>query len=95
MRNLVNYYWNLKKKLMTYKLIIYPIIVMIKFYQFFISPIIGQNCRYLPTCSEYSIQSLKEYGIIKGLAMSLKRVSKCHPWGNHGYDPVPKKIEEK
>ena len=71
------------------------IIIFLKFYQFFISPIIGQNCRYLPTCSEYSIQSLKKFGIIKGLFLSVRRVSKCHPWGNHGYDPVPNKLEEK
>ena len=71
------------------------IIIFLKFYQVFISPIIGQNCRYLPTCSEYSIQSLKKFGIIKGLFLSVRRVSKCHPWGNHGYDPVPNKLEEK
>ena len=71
------------------------IIVIIKFYQFFISPILGQNCRYLPTCSEYSIQSIKKFGIFKGAFLSLKRISKCHPWGNHGYDPVPNKAREK
>ena len=71
------------------------IIVIIKFYQFFISPILGQNCRYLPTCSEYSIQSIKKFGFFKGTFLSLKRISKCHPWGNHGYDPVPNKAREK
>ena len=69
--------------------------MIIKFYQFFISPILGQNCRYLPTCSEYSIQSIKKFGIFKGIFLSLRRISKCHPWGNHGYDPVPNKAEEK
>ena len=77
------------------KIITHPIIVIIKFYQFFISPILGQNCRYLPTCSEYSIQSIKKFGIFKGTFLSLKRISKCHPWGNHGYDPVPNDAREK
>ena len=76
------------------KLTTLPIIIIIKSYQFFISPFLGQNCRYLPTCSEYSIESFKKFGLLKGLFLSLKRISKCHPWGNHGYDPVPKKIEK-
>ena len=77
------------------KIITHPIIVIIKFYQFFISPMLGQNCRYLPTCSEYSIQSIKKFGIFKGAFLSLKRISKCHPWGNHGYDPVPNDTRKK
>ena len=77
------------------KIITNHIIMFIKFYQFLISPILGQNCRYLPTCSEYSIQSIKKFGIFKGIFLSLRRISKCHPWGNHGYDPVPNKAEEK
>ena len=80
---------------MVNKLILYPLIIIIKFYQFFISPILGQNCRYLPTCSEYTLKSLQQFGFIKGLKLSLKRISKCHPWGSHGYDPVPGKLEKK
>ena len=76
-------------------IIIYPMILLIKIYQLLVSPIIGQNCRYLPTCSEYTVESLKKFGAIKGLFLSLKRISKCHPWGSHGYDPVPEKIEQK
>jgi len=76
-------------------IVIYPLIFSIKIYQLFISPIIGQNCRYLPTCSEYTIECLKKFGIIKGFFLSIKRISKCHPLGNHGYDPVPNKLEEK
>ena len=76
-------------------IVIYPLIFSIKIYQLFISPIMGQNCRYLPTCSEYTIECLKQFGIIKGTFLSFKRISKCHPWGNHGYDPVPNKLEEK
>ena len=77
------------------KSIRYILVFLIKLYQLLISPILGQNCRYLPTCSEYSVQSIREHGVIKGITLSLKRISKCHPWGSHGYDPVPKKVEEK
>tara|TARA_B100000427_G_scaffold224874_1_gene188530 strand:+ start:523 stop:765 length:243 start_codon:yes stop_codon:yes gene_type:complete len=76
-------------------IILYPLVLFIKLYQILISPILGQNCRYLPTCSEYTVQSIQKHGIIKGLELSIKRISKCHPWGSHGYDPVPKKIKEK
>ncbi len=77
------------------KIIVYPLIFTIKIYQLFISPIIGQNCRFMPTCSEYTVNCLKQFGLIKGLFLSFKRISKCHPWGNHGYDPVPNKLEKK
>ena len=77
------------------RIFIYPIILSIKIYQLLISPVIGKNCRYLPTCSEYTIECLKQFGIIKGIFLSFKRISKCHPWGSHGYDPVPNKLEEK
>ena len=81
---------------MNFKMIkILPLILIIKTYQFFISPILKANCRYLPTCSEYTILSLKKYGIIKGLYLSIKRIISCHPYGGEGYDPVPnKKTEE-
>ena len=72
-----------------------PLIIFIKFYQLFVSPIIGQNCRYLPTCSEYTIECLKKFGLIKGTFLSFKRISKCHPWGSHGYDPIPNNLEKK
>ena len=77
------------------KIIIFPIIVFIKFYQLFLSPIIGQNCRYLPTCSEYTIGCLQQFGLIKGIFLSIKRISKCHPWGNNGYDPIPDNLKKK
>ena len=80
---------------MIIKIITFFLLSTIKFYQFFISPILGQNCRYLPTCSEYTIQAIKKFGLIKGTNLSLNRISKCHPWGNHGYDPVPKRVEDK
>ena len=74
----------------TVKLILsFPFIVLIKLYQWIISPLLGPKCRYTPTCSQYGIEALKKHGPIKGLWLTIKRVSKCHPWGGHGYDPVP------
>ena len=66
------------------KIFILPII----FYQRVISPFLPISCRYTPTCSEYTKQSIIKFGIIKGLFMGIKRISKCHPWGGSGYDPV-------
>ena len=77
------------------KLLITIFILIIRFYQILISPLLGSNCRFLPTCSEYSLESLKEYGIVKGVYLSIKRISHCHPFGGHGYDPVPKKMKER
>ena len=77
------------------KVFIFPVIVIIRFYQLFISPIIGQNCRFLPTCSEYTVECLKQFGLIKGTLLSCKRISSCHPWGNHGYDPIPNNLKKK
>ena len=61
---------------------------LVKGYQYLISPLLGQNCRYTPTCSEYSIQAIQKYGIFKGILLSIKRISKCHPWGGSGHDPL-------
>jgi len=71
------------------KVIIFPFLVIIKFYQNFISPLLPSNCRYTPTCSEYAKQSLVKHGLIKGSFISVKRIIKCNPWGGNGYDPVP------
>ena len=73
----------------------YTLILLIKVYKFFISPLFGQSCRYLPTCSEYSIEALKTYGLIKGLLLTFKRILSCHPWGNSGFDPVKKEMKAK
>ncbi len=76
------------------KLINNFLIFIIKIYKYFISPFFPFSCRYLPTCSEYFMESLKTYGVIKGSLMGLKRISRCHPikflGGNSGYDPVKK-----
>ena len=77
------------------KLIKYLMIKTIKLYQIAISPFLGNNCRYLPTCSDYFIESLREYGIFKGSIKGLKRILSCHPvkflGGGEGFDPVKKK----
>ena len=72
-----------------------PLILIIKFYQIVISPILGKNCRFIPTCSEYAVESLKTYGFFKGIFLTLKRISKCHPLGSNGLDPVPPKNGDK
>ncbi len=71
------------------KISIFPFIFIIKIYQKLISPILLPSCRFNPTCSQYSIQSLNKYGLLKGIWLSFKRISKCHPFGSSGHDPVP------
>ena len=75
------------------------LIKIIKGYKFFISPLFGHSCRYLPTCSEYSIEALKEFGLAKGTFMSIKRILSCHPikflGGGDGFDPVKKNFKVK
>jgi len=66
-----------------------PFILLIKLYQWIISPWLGSQCRYTPTCSQYALEALKKYGAIKGLWLTIKRIARCNPWGGHGHDPVP------
>ncbi|MFI5156307.1 MAG: membrane protein insertion efficiency factor YidD [Chitinophagales bacterium] len=66
-----------------------PFIVLIKIYQIVLSPLIGPKCRFTPTCSHYAVEALKKHGLLKGSWLSLRRILRCHPWGGHGYDPVP------
>lgn len=63
-------------------------IALIRFYQLAISPYLGANCRYYPTCSAYTIQAIEKYGALKGLWLGLKRICRCHPFHKGGYDPV-------
>jgi len=63
--------------------------ILIKLYSWLISPLLGNNCRYTPSCSEYAYQAIEQYGAIKGGVLTIKRLSRCHPWGGSGYDPVP------
>ncbi|MFZ4464248.1 MAG: membrane protein insertion efficiency factor YidD [Bacteroidales bacterium] len=65
------------------------LILIVRIYQYTLSPFIGRSCRYTPTCSQYSIEALKRHGALKGGWMGLKRIASCNPWGGSGYDPVP------
>ena len=71
------------------QILILPFIIIIRFYQWVISPALGPKCRFTPTCSQYTAEALKKYGLAKGFLLSVKRISKCRPGGGHGYDPVP------
>jgi len=73
------------------KVLTFPLVVLIKFYQLAISPFLGKNCRYEPTCSHYTLEALQIHGLIKGSWLAAKRIASCHPWGGNGYDPVPPK----
>lgn len=62
---------------------------LIRFYQLAISPMTQSSCRYTPTCSQYALEAVRKYGPFKGGWLAIKRLARCHPWGGHGYDPVP------
>ncbi|MCF8474912.1 MAG: membrane protein insertion efficiency factor YidD [Emcibacter sp.] len=62
---------------------------VITVYRYTLSPLLGKNCRYLPTCSEYAELAIDRFGPFRGSFLALKRIGRCHPWGGHGYDPVP------
>ena len=66
-------------------LLIFPI----RLYQRYISPLTPPSCRYTPTCSQYAIEAIRKHGPLKGLYLGISRILRCHPWGGHGYDPVP------
>ena len=76
-------------------IVIHILIRLIKLYKLLISPLTGNSCRYLPTCSDYCIDALKTYGLLKGLLLSLKRILSCNPWSTGGIDPVKKEIKIK
>lgn len=65
------------------------VIGFIKFYRYFISPWLGKNCRFLPTCSEYGIIALRKYGVKKGILKTIQRLLRCHPWSTHSVDDQP------
>jgi uncharacterized protein len=66
-------------------------ILPIRIYQATISPMLGAHCRHTPSCSQYTIEAIQEWGVIKGVWLGSKRIARCNPWGTSGYDPVPKK----
>jgi len=72
------------------KILSLPFILLIKLYQWIVSPMLGPSkCRFTPTCSHYALEAFKKYGVVKGFWLTVKRIGRCHPWGGHGYDPVP------
>jgi uncharacterized protein len=62
---------------------------LLRGYQLLVSPLLGRNCRFLPTCSEYAREALEAHGLLRGGWLVLRRLARCHPWGGQGYDPVP------
>ena len=68
---------------------------LIRGYQKFISPLFPPSCRFVPTCSSYAIQAIERFGVFRGGWLTIRRLLRCHPWGGHGYDPVPEKEEKK
>ncbi|ASF45379.1 membrane protein insertion efficiency factor YidD [Methylovulum psychrotolerans] len=71
------------------------LIALIKFYRYFVSPLLGPNCRFYPSCSQYSLEALSRYGAVIGCYLTLKRLLKCHPFHEGGIDPVPDKLRNK
>lgn len=71
------------------RLLTTSLIKLIKIYQLLLSPMLGQNCRFYPTCSHYAQESLNKHGVIKGTYLAIRRLFRCHPWHDGGYDPVP------
>ena len=70
------------------KFLIFSVISLINLYKYLISPLLGNNCRFLPTCSEYTKEAIIKFGLIKGTSLGFKRLIKCHPWGKSGHDPI-------
>jgi hypothetical protein len=68
------------------------VLALVRFYQYGISPFTPVSCRYLPTCSEYAVDAVHLHGPWRGVWLTLRRIGRCHPWGGHGYDPVPQKL---
>ena len=71
------------------KIGIFLVLIPIYFYKYCISPLTPASCRFVPTCSEYALQAIKKYGPFKGGYLAIRRILRCHPWGGHGFDPVP------
>ncbi|WP_211248241.1 membrane protein insertion efficiency factor YidD [Brackiella oedipodis] len=70
------------------------LIALIRFYQYFLSPWVGNACRFHPSCSNYTLQAIQLHGAIKGTWLGIKRICRCHPWAQGGYDPVPQKKQQ-
>lgn len=71
------------------KIFSHILIILIRFYQRFISPLTPPACRFVPSCSQYTVEAIQKHGPMKGLWLAIKRICRCNPWGGSGYDPVP------
>jgi putative membrane protein insertion efficiency factor len=69
--------------------LVFPLLALVKLYQLCISPLKPPSCRFEPSCSQYAFEALRKHGPVKGLYLAVRRLLRCHPWGGHGYDPVP------
>lgn len=76
------------------KALAWPLIQLLRFYRLAISPWLGRNCRFHPSCSSYAIEALRTHGLLAGVALAARRIARCHPWGGAGYDPVPGKKDD-
>ncbi|HHU46895.1 MAG TPA: membrane protein insertion efficiency factor YidD [Bacteroidales bacterium] len=80
---------NFRKLKILSRILSFILIGLIKIYQWTLSPLMGRQCRYYPTCSNYSLEAIKKHGPFKGTWLAIKRILSCNPWGGSGYDPVP------
>lgn len=71
-------------------LLAWPLLMLVWLYRLAISPWLGNNCRFEPSCSQYALEALREHGAFRGTWLTARRIARCHPWGGSGYDPVPK-----
>lgn len=76
------------------KILIAPALLLVRFYQIVLSPLLPSSCRFEPTCSQYMVDALNIHGLFYGLYLGTRRILSCHPWGRSGYDPVPPKAEK-
>lgn len=79
--------WNFLRRLSAVPSLV--LIGALRVYRYAISPLLGRNCRFVPSCSEYAIEALRRHGVLRGLRLAARRVGRCHPWHPGGYDPVP------
>lgn len=83
-----NVFWQRSGRICS-RLLAAPLLGLLWIYRNCISPLTPPSCRFTPTCSQYAVEALRKHGVLRGSWLTLKRVSRCHPWGGSGYDPVP------